>query len=262
MTDPVPVWGKVRVGSLAIVTPGVFELWLEAPAIARQASPGQFVMVDCGDDTLLRRPISIHRVNAERTAIALLFAIAGKGTRSLADVKTGTNVDVLGPLGNGFIVKPKSKKLLLIAGGLGLAPLYFLADAARISGKQVTLLVGAATAKALYPVPRLPDNASCVVTTDDGSFGRRGFVTEHLSICDDTIDQVFACGPLPMLSALASQSALTTKGLQVSLETRMACGLGVCYGCSIETLQGLKQVCKHGPVFNASDIIWNKLRPV
>ena len=252
----------MRVVSCVPVANGIYELWLEAPAIARSACPGQFVMVKCETALLLRRPFSIHRVSPDKNMIALLFATVGEGTYWLSQIKSGMSLDVLGPLGHGFSINPNTQKLLMVAGGLGLAPLYFLAENAREQGKHIKFLIGAATAGDLYPVHRLPESGSCLITTDDGSYGQCGFVTEHLSICDDTVDQVFACGPLPMLVALSAANILGSKNMQVSMETRMACGLGICYGCTIDTRDGLKQVCKHGPVFNSEDIIWQKLKPV
>jgi dihydroorotate dehydrogenase electron transfer subunit len=241
------------------VMPGVRLLWLGAPDIARAARPGQFVMLKCGGDTFLRRPLSIHRLNKDRGQIAFLFAVVGRGTAWLASVKPGEKLDLLGPLGRGFEMKSDARRLVLVAGGLGLAPLGFLADEAEARGKEVTLLLGAASSRLLCPVEKLPQVSTCVLSTDDGSTGRKGFVTASLPAYLPQADQVFACGPLPMFRTMSRDASLKDKDVQVSLEVRMACGLGVCYGCTVRTKAGLRQVCKDGPVFRLQDIIWDKM---
>ncbi len=251
-----------EVVSLREVMPGVFLMWLLAPAIARAAKPGQFVMLRCGSQTFLRRPLSVHRVSADRQQLAFLFAAVGKGTGWLAGLKPGQQLDLLGPLGTGFQVDANASRLLLVAGGLGVAPLGFLADEARLAGKNVTLLLGAATAAALCPAELLPGVDACLSATDDGTHGHRGFVTHLLADALPEAQQVFACGPLPMLRALAADTSLSRYRTQVSLEIRMACGLGVCYGCTINTVHGLRQVCKYGPVFEMADILWQELRDI
>ena len=244
------------------VMPGVFLLRLLAPGIAAAAQPGQFAMLRCGSHNFLRRPLSIHQVSADRQQLAFLFAAVGNGTGWLAGVKPGQLLNLLGPLGKGFEIDADASHLLLVAGGLGVAPLGFLADEAHLSGKKVTLLLGAATAAALCPLELLPGVDKCLSATDDGTLGHRGFVTHLLAESLPETQQVFACGPLPMLRALAADKALGRYRTQVSLEIRMACGLGVCYGCTVNTMQGLRQVCKHGPVFEMADIIWRELRDI
>jgi dihydroorotate dehydrogenase electron transfer subunit len=238
---------------------GVRLLWLSAPEIARASRPGQFVMLKCGGDTFLRRPLSIHRVDKDSGRIAFLFAVVGRGTAWLAGVKPGEALDLLGPLGRGFEIKSETRRLVLVAGGLGLAPLGFLADVAAAQGKEVTLLLGAASAGMLCPIGKLPQAETCVLSTDDGSMGRKGFVTASLPAYLPQADQVFACGPLPMFRTMAEDASLKDKDVQVSLEVRMACGLGVCYGCTVSTKAGLRQVCKDGPVFRLNDILWDKV---
>jgi dihydroorotate dehydrogenase electron transfer subunit len=242
--------------------PGARLLWLGAPDIARLAQPGQFVMLKCGGDTFLRRPLSIHRVDKDTGRIAFLFAMVGRGTAWLASVKPGETLDLLGPLGRGFEIKSEARRLVLVAGGLGLAPLGFLADEALGQGKEVTLLLGAASAKLLCPLEKLPQADTCVLSTDDGSMGRKGFVTASLPTYLPQADQVFACGPLPMFRTMSKDASLKDKDVQVSLEVRMACGLGVCYGCTVWTKAGLRQVCKDGPVFRLNDILWDKMADI
>jgi len=236
-------------------------LWLECPEIAREAGPGQFVMVRCGEELVLCRPLSIHQVNND--SIALFFAVweEGKGTGWLSQRHVGDTVELFGPLGNGFSIYPGSRKLLLLAGGIGIAPLRFLADKALDTGKEVTLLEGAGTADQLYPTELLPVGTRVITATEDGTSGQTGRITELLPDYAKGAEQIFACGPLGMYRTLAAQSGtiLSGKPVQVSLEVRMGCGLGMCYACTIKTKKGLKQVCRDGPVFALDDILWDEI---
>ena len=246
------------VTSSAPVTAGVHLLWLEAPHIAATSGPGQFAMLKCEGGAFLRRPLSIHRVGEDKKQVAFLFAVLGKGTDWLSHAIPGDTVDILGPLGNGFNLMPSSREILLVAGGVGLAPLVFLAEEALTKGVRVNLAYGTATDQR-YSKELLPKGIRLVEFTDDGSCGRRGLVTECVPDFLDSVDQIFACGPLPMYRALAKQQNLKGKHVQVTLETRMACGLGVCYGCTIKTRSGLKQVCHDGPVFNVDEVVWEEM---
>jgi dihydroorotate dehydrogenase electron transfer subunit len=236
---------------------------LEAPEIAAAAKPGQFVMVKCGKDTILPRPFSIH--SAGDGQISLLIGVVGKGTGWLSQKKKGDTLDVFGPLGNGYKIDEKSNNLLLIAGGLGIAPLRFLAEAAAAAGKQVTILQGARTGSLLVPVNTSqkiynkgvhPSAIQCVNATEDGSEGFKGLATQLIPHYLKGINQVFACGPMPMYKTMAQMQVLQDKPTQISLEIMMGCGTGVCYGCTIKTTLGLKQVCKDGPVFSMTEIIF------
>ena len=241
------------------VMPGTYLIWLESPQIAAEAKPGQFVMVSCGEDTLLRRPLSVHQVDGGK--IAMLFAIVGKGTRWLSQRQIGDTIDIFGPLGNGFSVYPASRNLLLVAGGTGIAALYFLNQKAIEGRCSVTLLNGTAN-KHQYTQYYLPAQTTLVSATADGSLGRKGMVTDLLPNFINWSDQIFACGPLSMYRDMAQrkrQLGLQGKPVQVSLEVVMGCGHGVCYGCTIRTKKGLKQVCKDGPVFDLDDIIWEEM---
>jgi dihydroorotate dehydrogenase electron transfer subunit len=240
-------------------------IWLEAPEIAASARPGQFVMVYCGEDTLLRRPISVHRVDGDK--LALLVAAVGKGTRWLSYRKKGETIDIFGPMGNGFMVKPDAENLLLVAGGIGIAPLVFLADTALAKNRTVTIINGARSAGCLVPVSlpqRLFDggaSSSCidvVNTTEDGSEGYKGMATDLIPHYLENIDQVFACGPVEMYRTMARMPELEGRSVQLSLEIMMGCGIGVCYGCTIKTKKGLKQVCKDGPVFEMGEVEWGE----
>ena len=242
------------------VMAGVYLMWLECPEIAPAIHPGQYIMLSCGGDTLLRRPISVNRVDGGR--IGILFSVVGKGTRWLSERGTGDSVDLLGPLGNGYTINKISRRLLLLAGGMGIAPLQFLAEEAVKQVRDVTLVLGAKTASQLYQQSLLPAEIDCIIATDDGTAGKKGLVTDILPHYIGNSDQIFACGPAAMYRAMAKNiSQFKGKPVQVSLEMRMACGFGVCYGCTIRTRHGLKQVCKDGPVFKLEDIIWDEMIP-
>ena len=250
------------------IMPVIYLLWVESTQIAGAAQPGQFVMVRTSEDhdPLLRRPLSIHRV-VENGALALLFEVVGRGTEWLAQRKAGERLDLLGPLGRGFDVH--SQKLLLVAGGIGIAPLIFLAEKAAANGRRVTVLTGAKTADKVYPFNSLkPGILTVEITTEDGSLGKQGMVTDLLADRDHVVgltavdadyltgpDQIFACGQLAMYEAMASIDWLKDKSVQVSMEARMGCGFGGCAGCAIETKRGLKLVCQDGPIFELTDLI-------
>ena len=248
------------------ITPGTWLMWLESPEIARRAQAGQFVMAACGEETVLRRPISVHSVDHD--TFALLYAVVGKGTEWLTHRKKESSLDVLGPLGNGFnVTKTPSETLsfLMIAGGIGIAPLRFLIEKVKPSCRQIIILQGAATASKLYPRELLPPEVNVTAATEDGTAGYKGLITDLIPAFATTADEVFVCGPMPMLKYIAkNQKALklTDKPVSISMEMRMACGMGVCYGCTIRTKNGLKEVCKDGPVFSLNDVIWDEMARV
>ena len=258
------------------VKPGIYLVWLEVLQMASVAQPGQFVMVRCGENTLLPRPLSVHQVTEGK--LALLFAIVGKGTEWLSARQVGDSVDVLGPLGNGFSVYPASKKLLLLAGGTGIAPLHFLAERAKSQGYMVHVHEAVNTAGQLMldvlsphyirvPYSGVPaattlygsaDTIVGTASTADGSAGVKGLANVCIPGLADWADQIFACGPLPMYKTMAEIPELRNRPVQISLEIRMGCGRGVCYGCTIRTKGGLKKVCELGPIFNLDDIFWDE----
>lgn len=254
---------------------------LKAPEIAALSKPGQFLMISCGTDTLLRRPISVHSVNGtgvdllyatteienylrsvERTGGADIQTAKGAGTRWLSSLKSGDSLELIGPAGNGFYIDPSAQDILLVAGGIGIAPLKFLAETAISLGKKVTMAIGARTATGLYPINGLPASIELLLATEDGSMGKKAMVIDLIPDYFTRVDQVFACGPKAMYEALTySLDERDVKNpVQVSLEVRMGCGTGVCYSCGIRTRQGMKRVCKEGPVFNIRDIIWQEVR--
>jgi dihydroorotate dehydrogenase electron transfer subunit len=249
------------------VMPGVHLVWIEASNIAGSVLPGQFITVRCGDFTL-RRPFSIHQVSSGE--IAILFKVIGKGTLWLSQRQKHDRIDILGPLGKGFSIEPSAKTLLLVAGGIGIAPLAFLMQYAS-SRYQMTLIHGAITAAQLYvehcqPLAINYQGVQFIPVTEDGSTGKKGMATDILPDFLDQADQVYACGPVDMYKTMAEMSQRARQSnpkltkSQVSLEVRMGCGFGTCYGCTINTKKGLKQVCSDGPVFELGDIIWQEVR--
>ncbi len=232
------------------------------PARAFAAEPGQFVMlrVTPGIDPLLRRPFSIHRM-LEGGEFEVLFRVVGRGTRALGGVHVGDRVDALGPLGRGF--RLEGSRPLIVGGGIGVAPLLFLAESFLEAGVRPKLLLGARTERDLL----CQDDFSCLalpfaVATEDGSAGSPGLVTRLLrrELAEGTEGvSVYACGPLPMLRAVARLCRERDVPCQVSLEAHMACGIGACLGCVVpEPGGGYVRVCKEGPVFRAEEIDWGR----
>jgi dihydroorotate dehydrogenase electron transfer subunit len=240
--------------------------WFAAPEVVRGASPGQFLMLRCCEaapgqpsyDPLLPRPMSYHRVREgpEGLEFALLYDVVGRGTQWLAGRAPGETAFIWGPLGRGYAIRPRSQNLLLVGGGIGVAPLVWLADVAVEKGKSVTMLLGGRTAEQVFPAQALPPEVELVVTTEDGSLGVRGLVTEPFAEYLSWADQVFACGPKPMFQAMAEvvRRSRLRRPVQVLLEERMGCGWGICYGCAVETKRGVRLVCKDGPRFELRDV--------
>lgn len=241
------------------VATDLWDLRLRAPQIARETRPGQFIHVRVaeGMDPLLRRPMSIYRIGQE--TIDLLVRPSGRGSRMMVEKQVGETLDCIGPLGNGFSVHPSSRSLLMIGGGSGIGPLVALADQAVARGLSVVVLFGFRSADRVYPSELLPLEVEYSVATDDGSAGHRGLVTDLVEDYLGWADAVYACGPRPMFLSLLEivRRAHIQKSVQVSLEENMACGVGACFGCVVETRQGeMKTVCEDGPVFEMRDLVW------
>jgi len=250
---------SARVTAGSELMPDVCLLWLHAPQIVAVARPGQFLMVRCGDgeDPLLRRPLSIHRTSDDGQ-VALLFRVGGRGTTMLSTSQVGDTVDVFGPLGNGFRLDPNAGRLLLIAGGIGVAPLVFLAERVVAEGREVHLVMGAQSGPHLYPRSLLSPVVTVEEATEDGSLGRMGLATDVAEARMDWADQAFACGPTSMYRAMATMPAFRGRRVQVPVEQMMGCGVGACYGCTVITRQGPRQVCQDGPVFELDEVLWDR----
>jgi dihydroorotate dehydrogenase electron transfer subunit len=263
--------------------------WLQtysAPWLASAARAGQFVHVRTPDYSglVLRRPFSLNTYDRRSGRVTIHFRITGKGTEWLARMRPGERAEMLGPLGRGFEVDPRSRHLLLVAGGLGMAGVRSLVDEALAENRRVLVLFGAVSSAEVYPSTLLPPEAEYMVATDDGSFGFGGRVTELVPRYEAWADQAFACGPQPMLAALAtlargrdgrlgvaklagrrggpraaplgSPTARRRSWLQVSMEQNMGCAVGACLGCVVIGVKGPQRVCREGPVFASNEIDW------
>ena len=239
---------------------GGWTMTVESHGIAEQISaPGQFLHIKCGHSHLLRRPISICNWSAQRDLIRVVFEVRGKGTQWLARRKVGDSLDVLGPLGNGFSVRPEGK-YLLVGGGIGVPPLL---GCVVQGSRNCTAVLGFRSARHAMLLEEFGQACPGGVrlATDDGSLGYHGFVDvlvrQELEK-DNAFTGVLACGPKPMLKNVAKVAAEYGVPCQVSLEERMACGVGACLGCAVQMADGtMKHVCKDGPVFDAKEVDWN-----
>ena len=247
------------------LSPSVFRFFLQCPQIADAAQPGQFINIKISDgfEPLWRRPFSIHSIDRSAGLISILFAVVGVGTAALAAKKAGETLNILGALGNSFREAESGTTPLLVAGGLGVAPLYFQAEALLGNGIAPLVLFGVRSEDELYCVEELETRSIEVrVATEDGSRGFRGQITGLLEKIlsertEDAATQVFSCGPMPMLAAVADMCRRFGVPGQVSLETIMACGFGACQGCAVpargETNKYLL-TCTDGPVFDISEV--------
>ncbi|HZP26640.1 MAG TPA: dihydroorotate dehydrogenase electron transfer subunit [Dehalococcoidia bacterium] len=253
---------RARVISQEEVAQDTFLMWLDCPAMAG-GSAGRFLMLHCGDgaDPLLPRPMSYHRFReaAGQRQFAILYDVRGRGTEWLSRRHSGDEIEGFGPLGKGAKLRPQTRNLLLVAGGLGIAALPPLMDETIAAGGAVTLLQGARSAAKLLPTSLLPAEVEVVSATDDGSLGHKGQVTELLPQYLSWADQVIACGPAAMFRSMvevvrASRAGRSRQPIDVLMEEHMACGTGICYGCGIFTPKGVRLVCKDGPAFELRDL--------
>lgn len=210
---------------------------------------GQFINIKI-DGMYLRRPISV--CDCEDGVITIIYKVVGKGTEAMSDMKEGTKLDILTDLGNGYDLSKSGDKPLLLGGGVGVPPLYLLAKKLIAEGKNVSVILGFNTKdEVFYEDEFKAIGANVTVTTVDGSYGLKGFVTDAMGEMDYTY--FYTCGPEPMLKAIYKTSK--TDG-QMSFEERMGCGFGACMGCSCKTITGYKRICKDGPVLEKEEILW------
>jgi dihydroorotate dehydrogenase electron transfer subunit len=261
-TDPSthPLLERVEVLANDRLAEGVGLLALHAPRIASSVEPGQFVhlRIATGADFILRRPFSVHRARGD--AFEILYQVLGSGTRELAGKARGDVMDAIGPLGRGWEVPENVGHALLVAGGLGAAPLGMLAETLAGRGVAVSVAQGAPTAERLVARDLFESAARRVkIATDDGSAGERGFVTEVSArmMRKDRPDIVCVCGPEAMARTVAAQAAEAGVPCRVSLERLMACGIGACLSCVVTTAHGRKRACVDGPVFDAEEVRWD-----
>ena len=220
--------------------------------------PGQFaeLRVDNTPSVVLRRPISVHSFDAQKNEIGFLVQVVGDGTRWLASLKVGDKVNTLMPLGNGFTMPTEAGgRYLLVGGGVGSAPLYYLAEQLKKNGNDFVILIGARSEKDLYRRDAYEALGRVEYTTEDGSLGEKGYVTNH-SVLAEKFDRIYTCGPKPMMLAVAKYARENGIACEVSLENKMACGLGACLCCVEDTKEGHKCVCTDGPVFSIDELKW------
>ncbi len=277
------------------LAPEIFLLALESPKVVAEARPGQFVMIRVtpGIDPLLRRPFSICGTRGDDLFL-ILYKVVGRGTAIMSQTRAGEKLSVLGPLGTGFDLPKRDCNSVLVAGGIGVAPLIFLAQRT-LPKHSVTIVHGASTASLIYPLSSIFINSSTerdrkdsssilnsrfhyITVTDDGSSGHKGVATDVVVDHLNWADQVFACGPTNMyvtMSVLCKNMQIAKsvnepvelhednktklQRCQISLEMVMGCGIGSCYGCSVNTKDGMRTVCRDGPVFELCQVLWNKI---
>ncbi|MDR2646632.1 MAG: dihydroorotate dehydrogenase electron transfer subunit [Oscillospiraceae bacterium] len=238
------------------LTEQVCSMRLFAPFDGNPPHAGQFVNVQI-NGLYLRRPISICDYDRENGILTLVYKIIGQGTTQMAAMRTGENLNIMQWLGNGYSLV-RAKKPILVGGGVGVPPLFYLAKQLLAIGQVPTVILGFRTADEviLYDDFRRLAVSQTIVTTEDGSYGARGFVTDALKTFGG-YDAVYSCGPEPMLKAIYAQTQdVADHAAQFSFERRMGCGFGACMGCSCETIAGYKRICKEGPVLTKEDIVW------
>ena len=260
-----PVNIKAKLISKEQLKTDIFKYSVKADEITSVAKPGQFIEIRVNNDIepFLRRPISIYNMKKEEGILEFIFQVKGKGTKILSERREGEEIDIVGPLGYGPFKISNYENIAVIGGGIGVFPLYELAKCAKNDGKNVNTYLGFRS-KDFVVLEKEFENASSnlTLTTDDGSYKIKGFAINLLEedLSKKNIEAIFACGPLPMLKAVQKLALEKDIPCQLSLEEKMACGLGVCLGCAVKTAKSPKDapeywhVCKGGPVFNAKDV--------
>lgn len=236
----------------------IYDMVLSFPKGAKEAKPGQFIAMYCEDGTkLLPRPISICGIDAEKGTLRVVYRIAGEGTRLFSEMKEGDSLEVLGPLGNGFTMK--EEKAIIVGGGIGIPPMLELAK--QLSCEKTVVL---GYRDELFLKDEFESYADVVVATEDGSCGTKGTVIDAIKEVGVDGKVIYACGPMPMLKALAEYAEAHDMEAQISLEERMACGIGACLGCICKTKKkdhhtnvNNQRICKDGPVFDAKEVVFS-----
>lgn len=257
---PRPALERVRVLLNERIAEGIGRIVLSAPQTAPAVLPGQFVhlRISEGADFILRRPLSIHRVVGD--TLEILYQVVGRGTLVLADRAPGAEMDVIGPIGHGWQMPTDARHALVVAGGVGAAPMGMLVEELAARGVAVTYVCGAPTAERLLARDHFDALARrTAYATDDGSLGTHGYVTELIAdaLGQDRPDVVYACGPEVMQRKAAQAAAEAGVPCQVSLERLMGCGIGACLSCVVSTVSGRKRACVDGPVFDAAELLWD-----
>lgn len=243
----------------------IYKFSVKAPEIVELSKPGNFIeiRVSEGIDPFLRRPISIYKLDKENGILEFIFQVKGKGTEILAQKEEGNDIDIIGPLGHGTFKYEKYNNIAIIGGGIGIFPLYELSKEAKLNNVKVSCYLGFRNKELVMledDFKKVVD--SLIITTDDGTYKNKGFAIDYLKqdMEKSKYDCIYACGPLPMLKAIQKYANENNIDCQISLEEKMACGLGVCLGCAVKTAKSPKEapeywhVCKGGPVFNSKDV--------
>lgn len=237
----------------------IYSLWLDAPEIASQAKPGQFISVYSNDSgRVLPRPISICEIDREKGALRIVYRIAGKGTAEFSGMKAGETLDILGPLGNGFPMEViKGKRVFMMGGGIGIPPMV---QTAKEAEAEVTVIAGYRNSE-IFLKEELEANGTLVVATEDGSVGTKGNVMDAIRENHLEADVIFACGPTPMLRAIKTYAEENGILCYISMEEKMACGVGACLACVCKSKEvdhhshvHNKRICKDGPVFLSTEV--------
>ncbi len=245
------------------VGPRLFELTLSVPVLTQLIKPGQFVhlLIPSLGQHILRRPFSVYTCDANTGTVELLYQVVGIGTQHLADLPIGTQLAIMGPIGSSWKLPTTDEGVLLVGGGVGSAPLYLLCEQLCNLGKRVEVVLGAQTASMLVSRVRyerlLGHNPLCA--TDDGSYGYKGScvsLVEEL-LATKAYKHVAVCGPEALMHIIATMCVRDGVSCQVSLERRMACGIGACLSCVVDTTSGKKRACVDGPVFDAQEVVWS-----
>lgn len=222
--------------------------------------PGQFVNIEIKDSSeiFLRRPFSVFDVDYNTNVFSIIVKILGRGSKKLTEIKVGATLSVILPLGKGFTYPEKKDNILLIGGGSGVAPMLFLAKESGLAKENISLILGAKTRHDHINVDDYAQFGSLYFTTEDGSFGEKGYVTQHSAFQNKIkhYNKIYACGPDAMMKAIAREAKIHNVFCEVSLENLMACGFGVCLCCIEPTVKGNLCVCTEGPVFNINELKW------
>jgi dihydroorotate dehydrogenase electron transfer subunit len=235
-----------------------FVLELIAESKIPEMRPGQFVQVkvEGSPETFLRRPVSIHNVDYERNTFKLLIQIAGKGTKSLSMLHKGDYLNLIYPLGNSFTLPPNEGRSLLIGGGCGIAPLLFLGNFLKNNDYQFDILLGFRNKERIIEYEEYNKIGNVFISTEDGSLGEKGYVTDHSQMKKLPYSKIYCCGPESMMKAIATYCGKQSIDCEVSLENLMACGIGACLCCVVDTVKGNLCSCIDGPVFNINELKW------
>lgn len=248
-----------RIISQEMLAPDIYSLWLSAEEIAVQAKPGQFISVYCHDSgRILPRPISICEIDREKGALRIVYRVAGKGTEEFSQRKEGETLEIMGPLGNGFPMEEiKGKRVFLMGGGIGIPPMV---ETAKEAEADVSIIVGYRNSDTFLKT-ELEENGKLIIATEDGSVGTRGNVLDAVRENGLEGDVIFACGPTPMLRAIKEYAQDKKMICYVSMEERMACGIGACLACvckskDVDAHSNVKnkRICKDGPVFLSTEV--------